>query len=432
MSNEKLKKYSNYLSSLAEGLDIPPSTYQRAVTSYKAVGEWLNGGQYKGSLNGVAIHPQGSFELGTVIKPLKGSKKAGYDIDLVCQLSIPKGDTTPGYIKAAIGQRLEDHETYKRILEDEGKRCWTLEYAEGDNGVGFHLDVLPSVAESADIIEQLRARTGHPELLDTAIAITNKDSDRIYTWSTSNPRGYSEWFKNINNPIFQLIAPLGRQRLYESNSLLFASVDDVPDQLIRTPLQQAVQIMKRHRDIRFAGHDSEDFKPISMIITTLAARLYENEEDVFSALNNIGEKLRLYSTLMEGRVPMIEVDLIRRNPDGTWYIGNPVNNQENFADRWHEDSGARAKAFFEWASWIGTDLIEIARNPDYDTIVGTVLEHFEERQDYRHHSNHGDADTKKAAAPAIIRPHVEIEHPNKPWHNSGVTWTDLKQTFLKK
>lgn len=426
MSDEKLKKYSNYLSSLAEGLDIPPSTYQRAVTSYKAVGEWLNDGQYKGSLNGVAIHPQGSFEFGTVIKPLKGSKKAGYDIDLVCQLSIPKGDTTPGYIKAAIGQRLEDHETYKRILDNEGKRCWTLEYAEGDKGVGFHLDVLPSVAESADIIGQLRARTGHPELVDTAIAITNKDSDRMYSWSTSNPRGYSDWFKNINNPVFHLIAPLGRQRLFESNRLLFASVDDVPDQLVRTPLQQAVQIMKRHRDIRFSGRDSENFKPISMIITTLAARLYGNEGDVFSALKNIAEKLRLYSTLMEGRAPMIEGDLIRRNPDGTWYIGNPVNNQENFADRWHEDGGSRAEAFFEWASWIATDLIEIALHPDYDTIVGNVQEHFEERHGHRYHPDHDDAHTKIPAAPAIIRPHVEIKNPNKPWQNSHVPWTNLK------
>lgn len=415
MPQDKLKRYNDFLASLADELDIPPSTHQKVVRSYKAVGEWLDGGDYEGSLDGVSIHPQGSFALGTVTKPLKGSKKAGYDIDLVCQLSIPKTVTTPGYIKGAIGQRLIDHETYKRILDDEGRRCWTLEYAEDDDGIGFHLDVLPSVAESPDIIERLRKYTDYAGLVNKTIAITNKDSERVYSWSTSNPRGYAEWFKNINNPMFLAIAPKARQQLFEHNRPLFASVDEVPDQLVRTPLQRAIQIMKRHRDIRFSGHHHEDFKPISMIITTLAARLYNNEADVFSALSNIAEKLQLYSALVEGRAPMIEGNLIQRHADGTWYIGNPVNKLENFADRWHEDGGACAEAFFEWASWVSTDLIEIASNPDYDTIVGSVQEYFAERPD------HGKARIKIPASAAIIKPHIEIEKPSKAWFNTDTT-----------
>ncbi len=413
MPNDKFKRYSDYLGSLARDLDISPSTYQKAVESYEAVGKWLDDGSYEGAWNGVSIYPQGSFELGTVIKPLKGSKKAGYDIDLVCQLSILKDGTTPGYIKKAIGQRLEEHETYKRILDDEGKRCWTLGYAE-DDGIGFHLDVLPSVAESSDVIEQLREHTDLPELVDTAISITNKDSDRVYSWSTSNPRGYSEWFKNINNQVFQIIAPQARQLLFENNRLLFASVDQVADQLVRTPLQQTIQIMKRHRDIRFSGHDHEDFKPISIIITTLAAHLYENEDNVFSALNNIAEKLKRYSTLMEGGVPLIEGNIIQRGLSDTWYIGNPVNKLENFADRWHENGGIRAKAFFEWASWVSEDLIEVTHTPDYDTIIGNVEEIFEKRSD-------DEVFVKTVAAPAIIKPHIEIKEPSKPWCKTGVS-----------
>lgn len=426
MFQDKLKRYSAFLASQASDLDIPPSTHQKAVKSYKAVGEWLDGGEYEGALNGVSIHTQGSFQIGTVVKPLKTAKKPGYDIDLVCQISIPKDSTQPAYIKDAVGQRLKDHDTYKRILDEEGSRCWTLEYAKDDDGVGFHLDVLPCVTESRGVIERLRGQTNHPALVDSAIAITHKESSGSYSWSTSNPRGYSDWFKGINGPVFQALAPQARQMLFEGNSLLFASVDEVPDQLIRTPLQQAIQIMKRHRDIRFSGHDSEDFKPISMIITTLAAQLYGNERDVFSTLNNIAEKLRLYSTLMEGRAPMIDGNLIQRNADGTWYIGNPVNHLENFSNRWHEDGGARAEAFFEWASWVYTDLIEVVRNPDFDAIVENVHDRFEERPDY------DDVPVKIPAAPAIIRPHIEIEHPNQPWQNSGVAWTDLQQTFLKK
>jgi hypothetical protein len=36
---------------------------------------------------------------------------------------------------------------------------------------------------------------------------------------------------------------------------------------VKTPLQQAVQILKRHRDMMFA--DDPEHKPISVIITTL-------------------------------------------------------------------------------------------------------------------------------------------------------------------
>ena len=71
----------------------------------------------------------------------------------------------------------------------EGKRCWTLEYAEQDN-IGFHLDTLPSISD----------RISH---LDTSIAITDKQGT-VYTWSPSNPKGFAEWFENINQMAFEL------------------------------------------------------------------------------------------------------------------------------------------------------------------------------------------------------------------------------------
>lgn len=420
MPQDKLKRYDDFLNSLANDVDIPISTYQRVVRSYEAVGLWLDRGKYTGSLGGVSIYPQGSFALGTVSRPIKKLKEASYDIDLVCQLSISKDKTTPGYVKEAIGQRLEEHETYQRMLDEEGRRCWTLEYSEDDDGLGFHLDVLPSVAENRDIIELLEVYTDHVELLDTSIAITNKDSDGAYSWSTSNPLGYSKWFDIRNITALRAIAPKARQQLYENNRLFFASVDDVPDQLVRTPLQRAIQILKRHRDIRFSGRANEEFKPISIIITTLAAHLYDNEGDVYSALTNIAARLQIYSTLIEGRSPIVEEKLILRNADGTWYIGNPVNKLENFADRWHEDSDARARAFFEWVHWVSTDLIEIARKGDYDEIVGSVKQRFEERP------NKSDtAEEIPAAAPTIIKPHVNIKNPSK-------AWSELDSKCLKK
>src|SRR5690606_11410489 len=92
------------------------------------------------------------------------------------------------------------------------------------------------------------------------------------------------------------------------------------------------------------------------------AELYENEADVYSALAGIVHRLTSHIGLLEGR----DIDpqwrargLIRRTPDGRWYIGNPVNPAENFADRWHEDNHARARAFFSWVAVLHRDLVDL-------------------------------------------------------------------------
>jgi hypothetical protein len=55
---------------------------------------------------------------------------------------------------------------------------------------GFHLDVLPAVAD----------RSG---LLSTVLAITDKDGS-TYSWSASDPRGYGAWFDDRNKVAFEL------------------------------------------------------------------------------------------------------------------------------------------------------------------------------------------------------------------------------------
>ena len=67
--------------------------------------------------------------------------------------------------------------------------------------------------------------------------------------------------------------------------LLAESVRAVPKyQSNKTPLQRAVQILKRHRDIMFAGDED---KPVSIIITTLAAKAYQGEGSITEALQTI-------------------------------------------------------------------------------------------------------------------------------------------------
>src|SRR5690606_36343670 len=137
-------------------------------------------------------YPQGSFRLGTVVRPLRGGVEAEYDIDLVCSLPARAGDTSAKQVKHSVGDRLKEHGTYNKLLTKEGRRCWTLLYAE-DDGVGFHLDVLPCIPNPQQL-------TGMVHGLK-AVNLTNRDDGgSTYFWGTSNPAGYADWFFERQRP----------------------------------------------------------------------------------------------------------------------------------------------------------------------------------------------------------------------------------------
>nr|WP_317279628.1 hypothetical protein [uncultured Fusobacterium sp.] len=103
----------------------------------------------------------------------------------------------------------------------------------------------------------------------------------------------------------------------------------------------AIQLLKRHRDIYFQN-DNED-APISIIITTLAAKAYTGEESVYETLVNILSKM---STFIEIR-------------NGVYWIPNPVMPLENFADKWQEC--IQKKIIFE--NWIQKAKEDFITNP---------------------------------------------------------------------
>jgi hypothetical protein len=393
-----IKKYARFLEQVASEIDIPPGKYQDAVDRYQAVGRWLEDGEYPGCAGELSIYPQGSFRLGTVVRPIHDGIGACYDIDLVCELPLRKGQTTPQSVKSMVGDRLREHGTYKKLLDPEGRRCWTLEYAEQD-GVGFHLDVLPAVPDARG-------------LLDTAIAITNK-KDSGYFWSASNPRGYGVWFDGKNAAAFAQVLLEQKQSIQRRAPYIYASIDTVPDQLVRTPLQRSIQLMKRHRDLRFNHDERIDYAPISIVITTLAAHLYGNESDVYAALSGIVKKLQAHAALVEGKAverSLATMGLIQRRPDGTWYVGNPVNPAENLADRWHEDNHARARAFFSWVDALQEDLVNILG----ETNPRLLKEHLSRALGAAIASK--NFDVVCAPAPVIdTPPRIHITSPAKPW-----------------
>lgn len=300
---EEKKNYINKLYEyIVDEISISDTMLDKAIQSYGAVGKWL--GDCDPDLD-VKIMPQGSVNLGTVIRPI--SDEDDYDIDLICLLKNGY-EMAAAEIKKIVGQRLKEHKKYNEMLEEEGKRCWTLQYEE------FHMDILPSVPKNYIYVE--------PE--KTEIRLTHRLDNGSHIDKFSNPAKYKLWFEDRMKPIL-----LESKRSFAMKKQV--EIDNVPTYSVRTPLQKAIQLLKRHRDIIFAG-DKEGIAPISIIITTLAAKAYNNETNTYDALNGILSRMANY---------------IERDESGKYKICNPVMEEENFADKWASEP-EKAKAFFVW------------------------------------------------------------------------------------
>ena len=330
-------------------LDISPTNYKLAVDRYKAVGSCIEDYLKKEFGLDVHIYPQGSFKIGTVTYP--ADRDDGYDIDLVCEVQEAKCKIAPRKLKELVGQALKSDSVYAKMIDKEGRRCWTIIYKE-QNGIKFHIDILPSVPENIEIVE------------DTSIATTTRIKEgniiKEYVWDSTDPLAFAQWYDNIKKKSYDSIQLNYRTFLYESNKNIYASVDDVPKELVKTKLQKIIQILKRHRDIRFVNSHNKDAKPMSMIITTLVATIYERvnieHEDIMATIKKIVEELAKYKILIEHE-EFVANGLIQK-VNGEWKIQNPVAD-ENLADRWHEDNNKKAKAFFQWITWLEKDMVNI-------------------------------------------------------------------------
>lgn len=299
------------LNKISDEINISHTMRQKATDSYQAVGEWLSNGIY----GGVKIMPQGSMNLGTVIRPISDADDE-YDMDLVCLL---KNGTSikPRIIKNLVGDRLKESGLYAPKLDPEGKRCWTLNYD------GFHMDILPCVPLNATFQE--------PN--DTAIKLTHKNNATDYIVKYSNPYQYGLWFKKCMAKRKDV-----RKRIYALDEK--SEIDEVPVYRRRTPLQKVIQLLKRHRDIYFCQNDKN--APISIIITTLAAQSYDGESNLYECMCNILNKMPQY---------------ISHNTIDGYVIKNPTMPAENFADKWNLEP-AKSKAFFHWISIAKKNIIE--------------------------------------------------------------------------
>ena len=378
---------------LVAAVELPDSAYEQAKERYEDLGQWL--GQ---SSSGVArysphILPQGSFRLGTAIRPL--SEKEEYDLDVTCRLEtgLTMENATQAELRSLVRNDIEAYRRERGIQDPLGEkhRCLRLEYQDH---LSFHMDIVPCIQDSQEsraLLEKAFSQRAYSASLiqkvsSMASRITDDRSPDYETisssWLRSNPEGYARWFE---------------ERLHSRPLLKSfqegAQVDTLPTYKRRAPLQRAIQILKRHRDWMFK--ELRDSKPISMIITTLAAQAYSGEEDLESTLIAVLAGMERMVNQTKPRVP------------------NPVNPEEDFADKWDDPKYATLRLednFKKWMLQANADLTRILASDSPDELRKSAT-HFSValRESEAVHLTRGRS--PKPTPPIVLIP----KDPPKPW-----------------
>lgn len=317
----KAERLSEILRYVGEELDIPEDVYAAARRRYSMLADWLKADHLERFSSDAGIYHQGSLRLGTAVRPVKTDDE--YDVDLVYRRDIKKRSTTQEKLKTKLKEQLRDYLKYLEKQKEnipelvEGRRCWTLDY-RGQ----FHMDILPSIPDDEAAAHNLRN-------IEDGIRIPDRE---LHGWQHSNPKGYADWF----NEQQKVLLTERREMMAKAAEV---DVEQIPEERVGTPLRRVVQILKRHRDIRYQGN-AED-KPISIIITTLATDAYNGEASIYAVLTALVPKMR---------------DGIKK-VDGEWWVPNPINPMENFANKWKPgEDPQRAQRFFEWLTQVENDI----------------------------------------------------------------------------
>lgn len=320
-----LNRDKDILKSLSD-LDLSPTMEKNARDKYDALAKYLDEQGLDSD-----FYPQGSFLIGTTIRPYRDGKNHDYDLDVLAILKRKKEDTDAKSVKNDVGDCIKESGIYSEKLEKEDRNCWTLKYAKVADGIGFSLDIVPSVYEDVSIKNDIIKSGVSYSNAEKTVAITNKElSD--YDWLTSNPLGFGDWFLEISNK--HLSTDMKSEQynnLPYDIRMVFESAEKIPTYYYRSNLQKAVQFIKRHRDIYYDRSKLIGDKPSSILISALVADSIKNEwnlsiSDIVIAFI-VGFRNKSISLMQDGKI-LNPVDL-REN-----LIERYTDNRKSNMDKW--------------------------------------------------------------------------------------------------
>lgn len=279
----KATQIDDLLDKMAEAVQLGNTRYDRMKTSYKSVKDWIEDDEIFFKPYHYDVYPHGSVRILTTVMPIG---KDEFDLDIALHL---KSNTphTPQKIYAELKRCVTLYAQRHGLKIEAKNRCIRLKYA-GD----FHMDILPGIQET--LFDQNK------------IVVPDRE---LGGWVSSNPRGYADWF-------------IGRANLTKESLLEKAlNAEKLPADNFKykKPLQRAVQLMKRYRDIYFQKDDT--YKTSSIILTTIAGQFYQGEGSIFETVDRVVATIKTNVNRQIGRLKIV----------------NPVNAAEDFTDKWDNE-----------------------------------------------------------------------------------------------
>ncbi len=320
VSAQRRDAWETLLLELDARISLTQTQYEGLNARYETVGGLLED-PVDPALGEIIVIPQGSFATRTVTKP---PDREDVDVDAIAYL---KGGASLSPL--ALHQHLFDELDARARTGGEVRpynRCVRIQYS--DVSLPCHLDVTPA-----------ERRPGNTN--DDGSGLLQVPDRKLADWSPSNPVDFAAWFNGIAEAELTL-------RLTENyrNWVIAKRGETQPlpsHEEITAPngLRVAVRLMKRHRDVYAERTGRQKSKPISVILTTLAAKAYAKV-----AANYAGRAL--------GSLDLIEA-VVREMPNGfdtptatgRYQLLNPRDAGENFAEKWNDDP-ARPATFYAW------------------------------------------------------------------------------------
>lgn len=277
------------LKRITETLQLNDSRRKLVEQRYAAVSSFIE--QSSGLFKDANIYAQGSYRIGTTVRPREGEE---YDLDFVVQVDKDWKSIPFSYVYDEFKKMMHTNGNWGSLVIEK-PRCIRLNYADE-----FHMDIIPTCTEN---------RFGDKN----RIMVPDRT---VHNWGISNPEGYALWFES------KYIAQKG---IYLSDfypGMEIRAAQDLPKDdpnCLKQPIQHAVQLIKRYRDVYFEGR--EKLAPSSIVLTTLAGQLYNRENSIVETIHNIIQ--RFESSVNTER------QYFRQ-----FHISNPVLPQEIFTREW--------------------------------------------------------------------------------------------------
>ena len=319
-SPQRRDAWETLLLELDARVSLTQTQYDALKARYQSVGRILED-PVDSALGEIIVIPQGSFATRTVIKP---PERDDVDVDAIAYV---KGgtDLAPMALHKHLFDELDARAKTGGLVEPYN-RCVRIQYK--DERVPCHLDVTPA-----------ERRPSNPN--DDGSGLLRVPDRELSDWSPSNPVDFAAWFNGIAEADLTLRLPESYRNWVIAKR---AETEPLPShEEITAPngLRVAVRLMKRHRDVYAERTGRQQSKPISVILTTLAAKAYAKV-----AARHAGQTLSPLE-LLEAVVSEMPNEFDTPSAGERYRLLNPRDAGENFAEKWNKDP-TRPKSFFAW------------------------------------------------------------------------------------